>query len=94
MDRTTSLKRLRDEAGGVVETGESVYDWINRNTANGADPATTGGPGDSPVIINADRVSAIVAVPEAAVPIPPPVNAPAAAGVPTSFPPFEADGSV
>ena len=94
VDRTTSLKRLRDEAGGVVETGESVYDWINRNTANGEEPATTGALGESPVIINAERVSAIVAVPEAAAPIHPPANAPAAAGVPTSFPPFEADGSV
>lgn len=34
IDRTTSLKRLREEAGVVVETGESVYDWINRNTAD------------------------------------------------------------
>lgn len=33
VERMTSLKSLRDEAGEVVETGESVYDWINRNTA-------------------------------------------------------------
>ena len=52
VDRTTTLRRLRDEAGPVVDTGESVYDWIDRNTS-----LPDGRPLPSTVVINAPRVA-------------------------------------
>lgn len=73
VDRKDSLRRLRDEAGPVVDTGESVYDWIERNTQNGSSRlvSTPGGT----VVINARR-----AAPDAEpIPAVPPANAPAAA---------------
>ena len=73
VDRKDSLRRLRDEAGPVVDTGESVYDWIERNTQNG-NSRLVSTPGGT-VVINARR-AAPVAEPTTAVP---PANAPAAA---------------
>ncbi len=66
VDRTTTLRRLRDEAGPVVDTGESVYDWIDRNTAS-----PDGRPTSPIVVINAPRVGPVpdaepVAVPDTA----------------------------
>ena len=58
VDRKASLRRLRDEAGPMVDTGESVYDWINRNTAqNGASRVVTVAGGT--VIINAQRAAEV-----------------------------------
>ncbi len=73
VDRKDSLRRLRDEAGPVVDTGESVYDWIERNTQN-SNSRLVSTPGGT-VVINARR-AAPAGEPIAAVP---PPNAPAAA---------------
>lgn len=53
VDRKRSLRRLRDEAGVVLETGETVYDWIDRNTNAGS--AVHGDDAASSVVINAER---------------------------------------
>ncbi len=58
VDRKASLRRLRDEAGPMVDTGESVYDWINRNTAQNSAPRVVTVPGGT-VIINAQRAAEV-----------------------------------
>ncbi len=63
VDRKDPLRRLRDEAGPVVDTGESVYDWIDRNTAYPADASAS-----QAVVINAIRVSPSTASEPVAVP--------------------------
>lgn len=73
VDRKDSLRRLRDEAGPVVDTGESVYDWIERNTQNG-NSRLVSTPGGT-VVINARRAAPDVEP----IDVVPPANAPAAA---------------
>ncbi len=58
VDRKDSLRRLRDEAGPVVDTGESVYDWIDRNTAT-QQGTRLGSVVGGTVIINAPRAAAV-----------------------------------
>ena len=56
VDRKDSLRRLRDEAGPVVDTGESVYEWMDRNTATQGG-SRSGSVAGGTVIINAPRAA-------------------------------------
>ena len=77
VDKEDSLRRLRDEAGPVVDTGESVYDWIDRNTASQG-TVRLGSVSGGTVIINAPRAATLSEAEGFATPLIPP-HAPAPA---------------
>jgi putative heme transporter len=72
VDKKSSLRSLRDEAGGVVETGETVYDWIDRAISD----AEADGFGGA-VTIRAPKVGTSTVH----TPVTPPAAAPSAAPV-------------
>lgn len=55
IDRKHVLASLRDEAGQVVATGESVYDWADRITVGRVSAAANAAKESGEVIILADR---------------------------------------